>query len=144
MPSTIAMQNRVRRPHLIDAHVGSRIRLRRKMLGLSLVQLGPSPSSRFRNTNTEPIASAPAGLHDLSLALDEPVSFFFDDMDPVRAPAIPAGFDEAFGADPLRQPETVELVGAYYRIDDPRVRQCLFELLRAFASPAVAHPAGIA
>ena len=40
--------------------------------------------------------------------LDVPVSFFFDDTDPVRAPAIPGGFAEppaeAFESDPLRRP----------------------------------------
>ena len=58
-------------------------------------------------------------------------------MDPVRAPAIPAGFAEpaaeAFDADPLRRRETVELVSAYYRIDDPALRRRLFELARALA-----------
>ena len=77
-------------------------------------------------------------LHDLSQVLDVPVSFFFDDMDPVRAPAIPSGFAEpaaeAFDADPLRRRETVELVSAYYRIDDPALRRRLFELARALAS----------
>src|ERR1700732_902441 len=76
-------------------------------------------------------------LHDLSQVLDVPVSFFFDDMDPVRAPAIPAGFAEpaaeAFAADPLRRRETVELVSAYYRIDDPALRRRLFDLARALA-----------
>jgi len=50
-----------------------------------------------------------------------PVSFFFDDMDPVRAPAIPAGFAEpaaeAFDADPLRRRETVELSDARLRVN---------------------------
>jgi hypothetical protein len=67
-----------------------------------------------------------------------PVSFFFDDMDPVRAPAIPAGFAEppaeAFDSDPLRKRETVELVSAYYRIEDAVVRRRLFELAKALAS----------
>jgi transcriptional regulator with XRE-family HTH domain len=75
--------------------------------------------------------------HDLSQVLDVPVSFFFDDTDPVRVPAIPAGFAEpaaeAFDADPLRRRETVELVSAYYRIDDPALRRRLFELARALA-----------
>jgi hypothetical protein len=60
-------------------------------------------------------------------SLDVPVSFFFDDMDPVRAPAILAGFAEpaaeAFDDDPRRRRETVELVSAYYRIDDPALRR---------------------
>ena len=66
------------------------------------------------------------------------MSFFFDDMDPVRAPAIPAGFAEppaeAFDSDPLRKRETIELIGAYFRIEDPTVRRRLFELAKALAA----------
>src|SRR2546421_617107 len=51
-------------------------------------------------------------LYALSQALDVPVSFFYDDIDPVRAPAIPNGFSEppagAFDSDPLRRLETLE------------------------------------
>ncbi len=76
-------------------------------------------------------------LHELSRVLDVPVSFFFDDMDPVRAPAIPGGFAEppaeAFDSDPLRRRETIELVEAYYAIDDTAVRRRLFELAKALA-----------
>src|SRR5262249_36082036 len=77
-------------------------------------------------------------LHELSRVLDVPVQFFFDDVDPVRAPAIPGGFAEppaeAFDSDPLRRRETVELVEAYYAIDDAAVRRGLFERARALAA----------
>jgi hypothetical protein len=56
----------------------------------------------------------------------------------VRAPAIPGGFSEppaeAFDSDPLRRRETVELVDAYYAIEDAAVRRRLFELARALAA----------
>jgi len=56
----------------------------------------------------------------------------------VRAPAIPGGFSEppqeAFESDPLRKRETVELVDAYYTIEDPAVRRRLFELARTLAA----------
>ena len=65
------------------------------------------------------------------------MSFFFDDMDPVRAPAIPAGFAEpaaeGFDSDPLRKRETIELVSAYYRIEDAAIRRRLFELAKVLA-----------
>ena len=74
----------------------------------------------------------------MSQVLDVPVAFFFDDTDPVRAPAIPAGFAEppaeAFESDPLRRRETVELVDAYYAIDDTAVRRRLFDLAKALAA----------
>lgn len=49
--------------------------------------------------------------------LDAPVTFFFDDVDPVRAPPIVA--DLGPGADQLQRPETIELVAAYYAIERP-------------------------
>ena len=128
------------KPSPIDVHVGSRVRLRRNMLGLSQEKLGGAIGLTFQQVQKYERGANRIGasrLHDLSQVLDVPVSFFFDDMDPVRAPAIPAGFAEpaaeAFDADPLRRRETVELVSAYYRIDDPALRRRLFELARALA-----------
>jgi transcriptional regulator with XRE-family HTH domain len=127
-------------PHPVDVNVGSRVRLRRNMLGLSQSKLGDAIGLTFqqvqkyeRGTNRISASS----LYMLSRALDVPVSFFFDDVDPVRAPAIPGGFSEPptepFESDPLRRRETVELVDAYYAIHDAAVRRRLLELARAFA-----------
>jgi hypothetical protein len=66
------------------------------------------------------------------------VSFFFDDNHPVRAPAIPSGFDEesaqGFDSDPMRRRETLDLVSAYYRIEDAGLRRRLFDLAKALAA----------
>src|SRR5271156_5261402 len=136
----MAMQQQTRRPggqrgdkpNPIDIHVGSRVRLRRNMLGLSQEKLGEAIGLTFQQVQKYERGANRIGasrLHDLSRVLDVPVSFFFDDMDPVRAPAIPAGFaeasSEAFDSDPLRKRETVELVRAYYKIDDGMVRRRL-------------------
>jgi transcriptional regulator with XRE-family HTH domain len=128
------------KPNPIDIHVGSRVRLRRNMLGLSQEKLGEAIGLTFQQVQKYERGANRIGasrLHDLSRVLDVPVSFFFDDMDPVRAPAIPAGFaeppQEAFETDLLRKRETIELVSAYYRIEDPTVRRRLFELAKALA-----------
>jgi transcriptional regulator with XRE-family HTH domain len=129
------------KPNPIDVHVGSRVRLRRNMLGLSQEKLGEAIGLTFQQVQKYERGANRIGasrLHDLSRVLDVPVSFFFDDMDPVRAPAIPAGFaeppGEAFDADPLHKRETVDLITAYYRIDDPLVRRRLFDLAKALAA----------
>jgi len=129
------------KPHPIDVHVGSRVRLRRNMLGLSQEKLGEAIGLTFQQVQKYERGANRIGasrLHDLSRVLDVPVSFFFDDMDPVRAPAIPAGFaeppGEAFDSDPLRRRETVELVSAYYKIDDAAVRRRLFDLAKALSA----------
>ena len=127
--------------------VGSRVRLRRNMLGLSQEKLGTAIGLTFQQVQKYERGANRIGasrLHELSRVLDVPVSFFFDDMDPVRAPAIPGGFSEppaeAFDSDPLRRRETVELVDAYYAIEDAAVRRRLFELARALAARAGRQP----
>ena len=129
------------KPNPIDVQVGSRVRLRRNMLGLSQEKLGEAISLTFQQVQKYERGANRIGasrLHELSRVLDVPVSFFFDDVDPVRAPAIPGGFSEppaeAFESDPLRRRETVELVDAYYAIGDLAVRRRLLELARALAT----------
>src|SRR6195256_6049037 len=128
------------KPNPIDVQVGARVRLRRNMLGLSQEKLGEAIGLTFQQVQKYERGANRIGasrLHELSRVLDVPVSFFFDSMDPVRAPAIPGGFAEpaaeAFDSDPLRRRETVELVSAYYRIDDLALRRRLFDLARALA-----------
>src|SRR5215475_8955564 len=135
------------KPNPIDVHVGSRVRLRRNMLGLSQAKLGEAIGLTFQQVQKYEGGAhriRASRLHDLSRVLDVPVSFCFDDLDPVRAPAIPGGFAEppaeAFDSDPLRKRETIELVSAYYRIEDPAVRRRLFELAKALAAGAERLP----
>ncbi|HEX6441204.1 MAG TPA: helix-turn-helix transcriptional regulator [Stellaceae bacterium] len=127
-------------PHLIDVHVGSRVKLRRLMLGMSQEQLGAKLGLTFQQVQKYERGANRIGasrLYHLGRVLDVPVSFFYDDMDPVRAPAIPGGFAEppaaVFEADPLRKPETIELAGAFLAIADTAVRRRLLEVARALA-----------
>ena len=132
-------------PHPVDVHVGSRVRLRRNMLGLSQEKLGEAIGLTFQQVQKYERGANRIGasrLHELSEVLGVPVSFFYDDKDPVHAPPVPSGFEEApqegFDSDPLRKRETVELVGAYYGIGDVAVRRRLFDLAKALAAGAAA------
>ena len=123
-------------PHPIDIHVGSRVRLRRNMLGLSQEKLAEAFGLTFQQVQkyergTNRISAS--RLLEMSRALDVPVSFFFDYADPVRAPAIPQGFGEPLPEtliDLLQAPETHELVAAYYQIGNPTIRRRLFDLAK--------------
>ena len=140
----MAMADRSRgksdKPNPVDVQVGSQVRLRRNMLGLSQGKLATTIGLSFQQVQKYERGANRIGasrLYKLSRVLDVPVSFFFDDVDPVRSPAIAGGFsepDEAFNSDPLRRSETVELVGAYYAIDDAAVRGCLGNLALALAA----------
>jgi transcriptional regulator with XRE-family HTH domain len=129
------------RPNPVDVHVGSRVRLRRNMLGLSQEKLGESIGLTFQQVQKYERGANRIGasrLYRLGRVLGVPVQFFYDETDPVHAPAIPPGFEEApqeaFDSDPLRRRETLELVAAYYQIDDAAVRRRLFDLAKALAA----------
>ena len=133
-------------PNPIDVLVGTRLRLRRNMLGLSQQRLGEAIGLTFQQVQKYERGANRIGasrLHELSQLLNVPVSFFFDDTDPVRAPAVgsfvklPA---DAFESDPLRKRETVELVQAYFGIENAAVRQHLLNLIRALSTKAMPPP----
>ena len=128
-------------PKAVDAHVGSRVRLRRTLLGMSQEKLGQAVSLTFQQIQkyergTNRIGSS--RLYQFSQVLDVPVSFFFDDMPAEvagRAPGLGEGPAEVFETEKLARRETLELVRAYYRIPDPAVRKRVFELVKAVAGP---------
>jgi transcriptional regulator with XRE-family HTH domain len=116
------------------------------MLGLSQEKLGELIGLTFQQVQKYERGANRIGasrLHELSRVLDVPISFFFDDTDPVRAPAT-GGFAEPpaeeFDSDPLRRQETVELVRAYFSIEDAAVRRRLLDLAKALAAGGDATP----
>src|ERR1700740_3487963 len=75
--------DRESRPSPIDVHVGSRIRLRRTLLGMSQERLGEALGLTFQQVQKYERGVNRVGasrLFDLSRVLDVPISFFFDDM----------------------------------------------------------------
>jgi transcriptional regulator with XRE-family HTH domain len=124
-------------PNPIDVLVGARVRLRRNMLGLSQEKLGEAIGLTFQQVQKYERGFnriSASRLHEISQVLKVPVTFFFDNTDPVRAPAISAGFADARAGpaedDLLRRAETLELVSAYYTIEDATVRRRLFDLAK--------------
>ncbi len=70
------------KPNPIDVHVGSRVRLRRTLLGMSQEKLGEAIGLTFQQVQKyERGANFRVGasrLYDLSRVLDVPVSYFFE------------------------------------------------------------------
>ena len=132
------------KPNPIDVHVGSRVRLRRTLLGMSQEKLGEAIGLTFQQVQKYERGANRIGssrLFDLSRVLDVPISFFFDDMpeDPEYdpKPIAPLGLAETrateFEPDPMAKRETLEVLRAYYKIKDPAVRKRLFDLTKAIA-----------
>lgn len=131
------------KPRPVDVHVGGRVRLRRTMLGMSQEKLGKAINLTFQQVQKYERGANRIGasrLFELSKVLDVPVSFFFDDMsaDVVDSGGSPVaglaeGDGEDFEYDPMAKRETLDLVRAYYKIDDSKVRKRVFELAKALA-----------
>jgi transcriptional regulator with XRE-family HTH domain len=111
------------------------------MNGLSQTQLGEALGLTFQQVQKYERGTNRIGasrLLEMARILDVPIGFFYDDTDPVRAPAMARFGDrvsEPDAGDPLQSPETLHLLTAYFAIDDPKIRRSLFELARSLASP---------
>ncbi|HEY8612319.1 MAG TPA: helix-turn-helix transcriptional regulator [Roseomonas sp.] len=134
-----------RRPSPIDVHVGSRVRLRRTLLGMSQEKLGEALGLTFQQVQKYERGVNRIGasrLFDLARVLDVPIGFFFDDM-PDSMGGVATGFrsrlaglaetQEGLEDDTLHKRETLELVRAYYRITEPGVRKRVFDLIKSLS-----------
>lgn len=127
-------------PDPIDIHVGSRVRMRRTLLGMSQEKLGNALGLTFQQIQKYERGANRIGssrLYKLSHILDVPVGYFFDDMPSLtgrQARGLSDSGAEAFEQDKLAKRETLELVRAYYKITDPKVRKKTFELVKAVAN----------
>jgi transcriptional regulator with XRE-family HTH domain len=116
------------RPRAIDVYVGSRIRLRRKQLGMSQERLGDAldlTGEQVEKYENGSYRMRAARLFELSRIIDVPISFFFCDSTTdisSTSSTTPTG---------RRQTEISELVQAYYQIIDPMVRNSIFRLIRS-------------
>ena len=134
------------RPHPIDVHVGARVRLRRKLLGMSQTKLADALGLTFQQVQKYERGKNRIGssrLYDLARVFDVPVEHFFEDMPPeVAASSLatkghgrtkePPGYE----LDPMITRETLELVRAYYNIEDANVRKRLYHFTKALGADA--------
>jgi len=128
-------------PDPIDIAIGTRLRLRRLALGLSQGSLARSLGVTFqqiqkyeRGTNRI-FASR---LFHLARVLRVPVSFFFQDITAEgEAPPQDSGeqtdadADRGSISDLLDQTDSLKLIRAYNRIDDPGVRRQIYALVKS-------------
>ena len=136
--------------HPVDAHVGTRMRQRRTLLGMSQTRLGDAVGLTFQQVQKYERGANRVGssrLYEFAKALDVPVSYFFDEMPgnvlagrPMAARVKKGGgFGEAgtpfaVEKDPLIKRETLQLVRAYYKIKEPSVRKRIYELVKTMGA----------
>ncbi|MBF0251541.1 MAG: helix-turn-helix transcriptional regulator [Alphaproteobacteria bacterium] len=130
-------------PTPIDAHVGGRIRARRGLLGMSQKDLGEKVNLTFQQIQKYERGANRIGsgrLYEFSRILGVPISYFFEEMTAdlqkyaesgaKKGKALPARSPDA---EILDRRETLELIRAFYQVEDPMVRQRFLELMRETA-----------
>jgi transcriptional regulator with XRE-family HTH domain len=123
-------------PNPIDKHVGSRVRMRRMMLGMSQEKLGDALDLTFQQVQKYEKGTNRIGasrLQQISQILQVPVEFFFEGAPtgmerPVGTGDAPS---PAFVSDFLASSEGLALTRAFTRIADPKVRRRIVDLVQA-------------
>lgn len=130
-----------KKPNPVDQHVGSRVRLRRMLLGMSQERLGESMGLTFQQVQKYEKGVNRIGasrLFQISKILDVPVQFFFEEAPHSGDGVSPRGFaepdSEAFILEFLNSREGLELNRAFVKIADPKVRKSVVDLVRSLAA----------
>ena len=126
-------------PNPVDKYVGSRVRMRRIMLGMSRGRLGEALSLTFRQVHKCEKGTNRVGasrIQQISEILQVPVSFLFEGG---PGGAINAdGFSEApspaYVSDFLATSEGLALTRAFTRITDAKLRRSIVDMVEQIAA----------
>ncbi|HAC50059.1 transcriptional regulator [Sulfitobacter sp. HI0082] len=122
--------------HVVDVHVGKRIRQRRWLTGMTQQKLAELVGIKFQQIQKYETGAnrvSASRLWDIADALGVPVSFFFEglkDEEVANGPAV-----DGLPADLMADKEAMELVRSYYAIPENQRRR-LFELARVLSDVA--------
>lgn len=149
----VRLESQGRKPNPMDVHVGSRVRLRRMVIGMSQEKLGEQMGLTFQQIQKYEKGTNRIGasrLFQLSRIMDVPVQFFFEDAPfdvSGRESQAHGGFNEsrteAYLLDFLNSRDGLELNKAFVKITDPKVRKRVVELVRALSDDVALEAASL-
>jgi transcriptional regulator with XRE-family HTH domain len=125
-------------PNPIDKHVGSRVRMRRMMIGMSQEKLGEKLGITFQQIQKYEKGTNRIGasrLQQIATVLSVPVSFFFegapvaDTMGGLSESASPAYLSEF-----LASSDGLALTKAFMKVKDPKIRRRIVDLVEAMVA----------
>ena len=127
-------------PNPIDKHVGSRVRMRRMMLGMSQEKLGDALSLTFQQVQKYEKGTNRIGasrLQQISHILQVPVSFFFEGAPSSAGVAQQVGLGEApspaYVSDFLATSDGLSLTKSFMRIKNSKLRRRIVDLVEQIA-----------
>jgi transcriptional regulator with XRE-family HTH domain len=129
-----------KKPNPTDIHVGSRIRMRRNMLGMSQEKLGENLGITFQQIQKYEKGTNRVGasrLQAIASILDVPVSFFFADApgnESTELTGMSEGKAANFVVDFVNSGEGLQLNRAFARITDAKIRRRIIDLVKVLAA----------
>lgn len=129
-------------PNPIDIHVGSRVRLRRLLVGMSQEKLGEQLGLTFQQVQKYEKGTNRVGasrLYEISRILNVPVQYFYEEMadNDARPLNDDLAFAEAEGSpfvmDFVSSSEGLQLNRSFFEIRDPAVRRSVIDLIKSLA-----------
>jgi transcriptional regulator with XRE-family HTH domain len=129
-----------KKPNPTDLHVGSRIRLRRNMLGMSQEKLGDNLGITFQQIQKYEKGTNRVGasrLQAIATILNVPPAFFFEDLPGHQAGAAGGLAEDAStmsAMDFVTSAEGLQLNRAFVRISDPKVRRRIIDLVKSLGA----------
>jgi len=129
----------IKAPNPVDKYVGSRVRMRRIMLGMSQEKLGEALGLTFQQVQKYEKGTNRVGasrLQQISEILQVPVSFLFDGGPSgiANTDSFSEGSSPTYVADFLATTEGLALTRAFTRIADPKLRRSIVELVEQIAA----------
>ncbi|MBW4707526.1 helix-turn-helix domain-containing protein [Roseobacter sp. YSTF-M11] len=121
--------------HVVDVHVGKRIRQRRWLVGMTQQKLAECVGIKFQQIQKYETGAnrvSASRLWDIADALEVDVAFFFEGL---KTDDAEAAAQDAVPADMMGDKEAMDLVRSYYAIPENQRRR-LFELARVLSDVA--------
>ena len=125
-------------PNPIDKHVGSRVRMRRMMLGMSQEKLGDALGLTFQQVQKYEKGTNRIGasrLQQIAIILQVPVAFFFEGapMPPGKPPGLGEAPSPSYVTEFLATNDGLTLVKAFMRIGNAKLRRRVVDLVEEMA-----------
>ena len=127
-----------RSPNPVDLHVGARIRMRRKLLGISQERLAEQLHLTFQQVQKYERGAnrvSASKLYEIAKALEAPVAYFFDGLADTTSTALgpQSGAGGEYVHELVMTPEGMELAAMFPKIRRGRVRRRVLDLIKALA-----------
>ncbi len=138
----MADKDNKKKPNPTDMHVGSRIRLRRNMLGMSQEKLGENLGITFQQIQKYEKGTNRVGasrLQAIANIMGVPVAFFFDGLpgdDGIGRVGLAEDAAATSALEFCTSAEGLQLTRAFVRISDQRVRRRIIDLVKTLADEA--------